>query len=163
MISRCLLPAALAIGMLSAASDAQAFNLFGRCGGCCDAAPSCGCDTCCAPACGCDTCDSCCDSCCDPCCKKKCGFLARMRAKRAAKKCCKASCCEPACGCDSCCDSCAPGVWLRQQLLLVLRTGLRLRHVLRAVLRALLQEEVWLPGPHASQARRQEVLQVQLL
>ncbi len=54
---------------------------------CCDAAPSCGCEVS-----------------CDPCCSKRVGFLAKLRARRAARKaCCAApSCCDvaPSCGCE---------------------------------------------------------------
>lgn len=59
---------------------------------CCTPAPA----PCCTPAptCGCEV------ACCDPCAKPKTGFLASLKAKRAARKAC---CCEvaPSCGCEA--------------------------------------------------------------
>ena len=93
---------------LSSASSANAF--FGMLG--CDSEPSCGCASdCCEPSCGCaDAGDDCCEpscGCADSCCKKKrCGYLAKICARRAAKKSC---CCEPSCGCADACggDGCS--------------------------------------------------------
>ena len=132
MKSRVVLPALLALGVLFFASDAKAFNLFGRLGGhgCCE--PTCGCDTSCEPSCGCDNgCDNgCAPSCgcdngcaCEPSCgcdtgccgSRRCGpslcdrirshmnnLRSRMQCRRAARH-ARHSCSAPSCGCDSGC------------------------------------------------------------
>jgi hypothetical protein len=125
MSIRLIASLALAASFCLAPSNANAFGH--RASGCCDPAPSCGCEVV-VPSCGCEM--SYCDPC-DPCAKKHVGLFAKLKARKAAKACCAPTCCEPApvccepapvccepapvccepapsCGCEiSCCDPCA--------------------------------------------------------
>lgn len=80
-------------------------GFFNRNGGCCDSAPSCGCEVA-VPTCGCDVAPSCGCEVATPCCgSRKGGRLSGLLSKFRGSK---SACCAPAC--DSCapaCDSCA--------------------------------------------------------
>ena len=103
MSVRILASLALAASFCLAPSSANA-GLFGHNRGCCDTAPSCGCEIA-MPSCGgCEV-----DVCCDPCARV--GLLARIKARCAAKRACRTSCCDvaPSCGCEAA-PSCGCGM-----------------------------------------------------
>lgn len=111
MKMRILLPAIMAVALLSfaAASQAQAFGLLSRMsGGGCGCEPACGCEPVCAapvcePSCCAPVADCGCEPVCAPACGPRRGLLHGLFSRLHAP-----SCCEPACGCEPACAAPAP-------------------------------------------------------
>lgn len=96
---RVIVPALLALAMISSAPNASAFGLFDKlCGNGCDA----GCDMGCEPVCGCEVAVPTC-GCEEPCAPRR-GLLSRLFHKHDA---CDMGC-EPACGCEIAAPACPP-------------------------------------------------------